>query len=532
MKVLLYGPSTTDNQAACINARLSEYAESNAIILVGEVTQAEDLGIRHLADMEYPSVILYSTAERTAPLDDGWAVRRVEHARRHRWFFRYESFNCGRATIEAMAADADRGLVLWDGSALDAFGAILYMVALGKHVDVIHANGEMEEVRSFGDLRNMLPARSRQHRPWDANIPLRDQRMVAELFISSKSIAERLAMVPFRKRVIIGIILGSPTPLDKKLDVLTVLSKYDDLMHEIVDEVEGWLGDARGNGTSEDRLRSVYFGWSFAAYNSFSTHRDAVRDALEVLRSTGTGEIIYRKSFWDERPELFEEHEAGIAPFSNIDAALEDLRFEMVRDEWDDDAPFWSTFEKWRLAPDGTWENPFTYYAIKDEIVFFDRNVYDEENHFWAREEIAYGGSIAPDLNIRVPFGVGDVVTLDCRPFAPLRHALVIEAEDEGHAECCMPRVLHLDDCESKRRGEPIWTETGPKHASSLHLCMPGYSPLYRMELYEGTLPEDEQLIGEVRDWLRGDAERGRQLSEALMCEMSSEEILTFISEH
>ena len=530
MKVLLYGPSTTNDQTDCMNARLNEYAASNASILIGESAQTGNQAILFSGDRAYPSVTLYSTAERPTPLDDSWAVRRVEHVRHHRWPFHYDGFDCGRATIEAMAADADRGLVLWDGSSLNALGAILYMAALGKPVDAIHADGEIEEVCSFGDLRNMLPARSRQHRSWDTNIPLRDQWMVAERFIPSKSIAERLAMVPFRKREIIDIILGSPTSLDEKLDALTALSQYDDLPHEILDEVEERLNDAEGNETPEDKMTSIALGWDFAAYGSFTTHCAAIGEALGTLRSMGSGEIVYRKSFWDERPELFEKHEAGIAPFSSIDDALEDLRFEMARDEWDDDVPFWSAFEKWRLSSDGTWENPFTYYAIMDEIVFFDRNAFDEKEHCWAAEDKTYGGSIAPDLNIRVPFEVGNVITLDCRPFAPLRHALVLEAEHDGHAECCLPRVLHLDDYESKRMSQPMWTDASPKHASSMHLCMPGYSPLYRMDLYEGPLPEDERLIGEARDWLQGDVEKGRQLSEALMCEMSSDEIREFMA--
>ena len=45
---------------------------------------------------------------------------------------------------------------------------------------------------------------------------------------------------------------------------------------------------------------------------------------------------------------------------------------------------------------------------------------------------------------------------------------------------------------------------------------MPGYSPLYRMEVWEGELPEDEQVLLEVRKWLDGDRERGEALAEAV----------------
>jgi len=532
MKVLVYTPNLSRELENRVRARLGDLAGQDAEILIGGTIYADGQVQHLLSEMGYPHVAVYSTDEKPTCNSDGWNVRHVEQTRPPMRLGWLNCFERGRGSTRAMALDADCGFVFWDGCSFGGFLAIISLTAQGKPVEVIRADGGIAEVSSVGDFRCLLPARNPQHRRSDVNIPLRDQWAVAEQFIPSRSIAETLAKVPFHKWEMVDIIVGSPTPLRTKLEAFRSLSRYDDVLHEFVDEVDTLLGEEGGPEEQGHGVSTVELAWTHVAHGSFSVHRDAIEEALDNLENVEYGSFIYRKSLWDERPELFEEHEAGVAPFSSIKAALEDLRFEMVRDEWDDDAPFWSIFEKWQLAPDGTWENPFTYYAIKDEIVFFDRNAYDEEDHCWTGEDKTYGGSIAPDLNIRVPFGVGDVVTLDCRPFAPLIHALVIEAEDEGRAECCMPRVLHLDDYESKRRGEPTWTEAGPKHASSLHLCMPGYSPLYRMELYEGTLPEDEQLIDEVRGWLRGDAAKGKQLSEALMYEMSSEEILAFMAEH
>lgn len=421
----------------------------------------------------------------------------------------------------------DCDFVQWDGHNLDAFGALLAMVAQGKPVRALRADGRAVDVASIDDVRALLPERNPQHRHSKEPIDLHDQQKAVERFVPSKRIAQQFA-IPYWKWEIIDVILGSPTALEAKLDALEELSKYDDVLHEILDDLEKSLPEGQKSESPEDRLSDIACSWGWVADSSFSTHRDAIKEAFDSLGRTGPGHLVYRKTFWDERPELFEEHEAGIAPFPHIQAALKDLRFEMERDEWDEDSPFWSTFEKWELTADGTWSKLYTFYAIRDEIVFFERNSYDEDERWWRTADARYCGSSV--LNIKAPFNVGDVVVLDCRPFAPLRHALVLEAERPEHADCCMPRVLLLDDHESQRRGVPTWTEASPKHAHGLNMCMPGYSPLYHMELHQGPLPEDEQLIEEVQNWLQKDLERGKLLCEAMRCDMTEDEIRSFIS--
>lgn len=530
MKVSVFGNSSLDTLPARAQSKLEGLVGRGADIIVGDSSPFDALVQQHLAAMGYSEVTVFSVKGRPGYNVGDWDVRHVESASQRSRCKCQNDFIIGKETLHGFARSTDRCLVFWDGGDADALAAVIYSVVYGKPSDVVLPNGEEAVVVSLDDLRGLLPERNPHHRRYDVNIPMRDQwEVVAERFIPSQSIAERLAMAPIWKWKVVDIILGSPKSLKAKAEALGLLSRYDDVLHEIVDKVEKRLRNEGKCKSPADKVSAVDVEWNLVIRNSFTTHRNAIREALDALESTGPGELVYRKSIWDERPELFEEHEQGIAPFSSIDAALEDLRFEMKRDEWDDDAPFWSSFEKWRLSPDGTWENPFTYYAIKDEIVFFERNCYDEEEHYWASEDRTYGGSSAPDLNLRVPFGVGDVVTIDCRPFAPLRHGIVLEPEREGRAECCMPRMLLLDDYESKRKGELIWDNVSPKHAGGLNLGLRGYSPLYNMELYEGALPEEERIISEVREWLGGNAEKGKKLSDAMMFSFSEDDLRAFI---
>ena len=535
MKMFLCAHNPTKNQVDHICARLREFTESYTCILVGESPQDKDRAMSLLVEEGYPSVILYSLAEEPQLPVGTWGVQKV--VRQAGWAghnrsapFCYDDFNRGREVVKAMAMEADRGLVFWDGNSLDTFAAMLYMVILGKPVEVVLSDGRVEEVRSFDGLRGLFPARNPRHRPWNASIPMQDQRMVAERFIPSELIAGQFAVDLFEKWEIVHVILGSPTSLQAKLEALVSLSQYDDLLHEISDEVEWRLDGAKKYEAPEDKLLRAASGWNAAVYGSFSVHCDAIGEALVALRETGPGEIFYRKTFHGKLVDCrCHRHGECIAPFSNFDAALDNLRFEMAQYGWVEGcglSPCWSAFEKWRLTSSGTWENVFTYYAINDEIVFFNRFFCDEEKGDWLIEDGFYGGSFLPDLNIRVPVEVGDVITLDCRPFAPVRHALVLEAECQTHIDFSMPRVLFLEGDEVERMKASRWTISSPKHAFGLHLSMPGYSPLYRLELYDEPLPAHEILIDEVRAWLHDDSSVGMRMSGFYGKDITSEEIM------
>ena len=49
--------------------------------------------------------------------------------------------------------------------------------------------------------------------------------------------------------------------------------------------------------------------------------------------------------------------------------------------------------------------------------------------------------SIYNDVNLPVPFHAGDIVTIDCRPFAPVSHAVILEVGD--NCDCCCLQALY-----------------------------------------------------------------------------------------
>ena len=46
--------------------------------------------------------------------------------------------------------------------------------------------------------------------------------------------------------------------------------------------------------------------------------------------------------------------------------------------------------------------------------------------------------------NIPIPFHAGDIVTLDCRPFAPVSHTVILKIGD--NRDCCCLQSLYRED--------------------------------------------------------------------------------------
>lgn len=117
--------------------------------------------------------------------------------------------------------------------------------------------------------------------------------------------------------------------------------------------------------------------------------------------------------------------------------------------------------------------------------------------------QFAAGGQ---DLNLPIPFSVGDIVCIDCRPFESPRVAVLLEIGD--NTDCCVQALC---------RGENgIWTLGALKHGhiSQNRDCF--LSPLCRLEPYKEPLSPQDNLLQKIRDFVAGDEYRGKILWERL----------------
>ena len=550
MRVFVGGSKALKALPKAIADKIIELMEQDAEIVVGDCRGADALVQQFLADSHYRHVEVYATEGKVRHNLGDWKAVGVSpteisvtsatsgpcYVAPVEWWVSSKrskrgGYNYYLAKDVAMALSADCGLMAWNGRSKGTLVNLLMLVAQGKRADVVlPESNEVARAESFDDVRALLPARNPHHVASGGLLDTRGYERAIDEFVPSRDMCQSLKEHPLTKEELIDLVVGSPTSLEKKFHFFARNSGCDDCFHELVDEVESKVAAIPEDEPMHSASQPCRV-WGRIWHSSFGRHRNELMRAINALE-VGQGELIYRKSVWDEQPVLYEEHEQGIAPFSSLKAALEDLRFEMKSEEWDDDAPCWSVLEKWRLAKSGTWKNPYVYYAIGDEVVFFEKRRYDAKEHRWRASDRTYAGDFTGRLNVRTPFKTGDIATLDCRPFAPLRHGLILLPERDGATDRCFPRALVRCAGYSTKQHKDSWSELSVKHGGGLHISMPGYSPLYRMEVWDGDLPEEEQVLLEVQKWLDGNQEKGEALAEAMSesgSEIGTEDLLSLI---
>jgi len=182
----------------------------------------------------------------------------------------------------------------------------------------------------------------------------------------------------------------------------------------------------------------------------------------------------------------------------------------------------WFEVEKW--SPDGTGrlKNDYVYTVLGARVCYFERN----SSSSWERNRF----STNCNLNLPVPFRIGDIVTVDCRPFAPVSRVVILEVGD--NRDCCCFQALF-------RKGDGNWGIGAVKHGNifSNHNS-PELSPLYRLTSFRGQLSKDEQLLEKVSQYLNTDEERGAALWNYIYCsrgkdrserKMTEAQILSYI---
>ena len=203
------------------------------------------------------------------------------------------------------------------------------------------------------------------------------------------------------------------------------------------------------------------------------------------------GEILTLTDAWYDE-EIRDEKLWFNAPFLSWEKVMEHIHGEMAEygDDWYDCQ--WYVLEKWIPTEAGELEQSYTYWIIGDQIIFF----YEEDDEFLM---------IRTDPNLPVPFHAGDILTIDCRPFAPVKRALLIERGD--NCDCCCLQGLCLDEKTGR------WRTGAVKHWSLFgHFLDPMYTPVYRLSRFEGELPPEEKPLLAVQRAMNGDEEKGRRL--------------------
>ncbi|MCR4605346.1 MAG: hypothetical protein K5639_05030 [Eubacterium sp.] len=110
------------------------------------------------------------------------------------------------------------------------------------------------------------------------------------------------------------------------------------------------------------------------------------------------------------------------------------------------------------------------------------------------------------DFDFMTPYKPGDIVLIDCRPFGPPFHAMILEARDQF--DCCFPNIVF------QFPGTNEWSLTPLKHRSlykdiGWHTYEPMLSPLYRLrKIRDDEMTEEDKKLRELSSIISGSEEK------------------------
>ena len=265
----------------------------------------------------------------------------------------------------------------------------------------------------------------------------------------------------------LDIILGAPLPLTEKRELLELLLKLV---------------------TTPESIE----------YEDVSECIREFDDALAALELKD-GEIFTLSECWYDY-DILDEKEAFAEPFLSFQAAVDYIEEETKDMEYGEEYEYWTKITKWIPIGEGKMKDAYTYTFVDNEIHYFRRIVNPPRKRFrWHRSSL--------DLNLPIPFKPGDIVTLNCLPFKPVKRAVLLEVDNQ---DCCGVQILYQQI--DKTNKKPTWSTGALKHGDGWEGFFPMLSSLYRLSKYEGELPENERLMKDVQRYVLKDEKNGRKL--------------------
>lgn len=241
--------------------------------------------------------------------------------------------------------------------------------------------------------------------------------------------------------------------------------------------------------------------------NSYHFNYEIVSKAIEHLKSE-SGDIYSVQNI--EYIERYDSYSLNIDRddfyiTSSFENAIKYIEKETKLKElsWDNkDQLFWYEIKKWSLSENSNYEEIICYDFVDNKIMFFSfRNT-----PRYAKEYFNDNFKLDCDLNLITPFTVGDILTVDCRPYVPLQNIIILE--NHYNSDCCSLQGLYFDS-------ENDTLELGAvKHGNTFKNSSPPLiSPLYRITKPKEPLPEKEKIFDKIKTFLNGDSQKGDEMS-------------------
>ena len=397
-----------------------------------------------------------------------------------------------------MLKKCNRMIAIWDGKSREPLESIMLLLMIRKPCRLYYLpDNECLELTSVGDIPPMQPGEG-----WTAELM---RRILEECGFYEDMINHTLANGIPTEHLMTEIICKAPVSITRKRKMLEQLTEASNATCEAF-----YAGlDMVRAGRDLESTAKLFFAL-------FGRRCDELCDALgklslaEMYRNHCT---YYLFDEWYDTDVLIERSEpCGL--FGTLKQAIDYIRKEMEleqedMEEGDEPCPSWYRIEAWNLDEWDRYEHAYNYYIYNGKICWFERmemrGVTSGSWYYTAFDKKFIGG--LSDLNIPTPFKAGDIVEVDCRPFGPPFHALIVEGRNQN--DDSSPTILFKVPYTDK------WKMTGLKYKMFYKdadggTYVPRLSPLYRLRsVGKDEFNEADELLVKVAEWIAGDEERG-----------------------
>ena len=231
------------------------------------------------------------------------------------------------------------------------------------------------------------------------------------------------------------------------------------------------------------------------------------KEAIDNL-SVKTGELFTVSApFYDEEIKEI-KYSSSVQPCTDYEKVLEYIEWNSEFEELDGYSCCWYQIEKWIHDEGGKYIKTYIYqYVLGVGICWFTSCEESKYGICCPRNNTKYSSQCI-HLNLPTPFKPGDIVRIDCRPFAPPVNALLVYSGPDW--DCCSLLALFKSADGEYRSGavkhaDMWWSNSG------IDLSV---SPLYRIEIYKGVYDYDCLTYKALSMFIDGINEKGNKILE------------------
>ena len=443
MKIFISGSTITDEKLPKdVVERLDEYIDRGDEFLIGDKGGISRCIKEYLYHKVYDAATVYVVGDGGNSCNKLWQEEYCPvgvYGTKHSYYIEADF---------AMAEEADIGIVIWDGESIALFVNMITLVFQGKPCDMyLISEDRWIEIKELEDLCRFTGICDEWEDGELEEILTRcgfsmemKQYLIGEILEYDGDLVDVICYAPISLVDKRKMLWEFYEKRNMKLEVFNVLRHCGDKIHSFFNlkkVIRKIINPQIDNSVWAD----VWRAWC------------DIDCGIDVLRNDNNY-VFYLYSEWYDT-DVFIEKNRGHGMFDNIDDIISYIGNEEKEKE---SGEGWYRIETWKNV-DGRLSLVYNFYAFKDEVCWFEKmSAYKDSsgNIFYRqdKQDRSYYNSVINKVAWGSPFKTGDVIRIDCRPFGPPFHAVILE--DEYQWDSCFPNILFKVPNTEEWRIEPL----------------------------------------------------------------------------